>query len=146
MLEARLKIAKKLLNPNDSVLIVAIDELEYHHLACLLEQIFPESEKRIQMVSCLTNSRGVARENGFARVDEFLFIVQFGSSSVNRLQLSNEWRVNMNANDKRISHLRWSMLIRSGSHFLRSDSENQFYPVYITNYKSMASLKKSISN
>lgn len=133
MIEARLKIAKKLLNPNDSVLIVAIDELEYHHLACLLEQIFPESEKRIQMVSCLTNSRGVARENGFARVDEFLFIVQFGSSSVNRLQLSNEWRVNMNANDKRISHLRWSMLIRSGSHFLRSDSENQFYPVFITN-------------
>lgn len=32
MMEARLKIAKKLLNPNDSVLIVTIDELEYHHL------------------------------------------------------------------------------------------------------------------
>ena len=133
MLEARLKVAKKLLNPKDSVLIVAIDELEYHHLACLLEQLFPESEKRIQMVSCLTNSRGVARENGFARVDEFLYIVQFGNSGVNRLQLSNEWRVNMNVKDKRISHLRWSMLIRSGSHFLRSDSPNQFYPIFITN-------------
>jgi len=40
MIEARLKIAKKLLNPEDSVLIVTIDELEYHHLGCLLEQMF----------------------------------------------------------------------------------------------------------
>lgn len=49
MMEARLKIAKKLLNPNDSVLIVTIDELEYHHLGCLLEQMFPEA--RIQMIT-----------------------------------------------------------------------------------------------
>lgn len=131
MLEVRLKVAKKLLNPYDSVLIVTIDELEYLHLGCLLEQLFPEA--RIQMVSCLTNSRGVARENGLARVDEFIFIVQIGASRVNRLELSNEWRVNMNEKDKRIAHLRWSMLIRSGSHYLRADSENQFYPIYITN-------------
>lgn len=131
MIEARLKIAKKLLNPEDSVLIVTIDELEYHHLGCLLEQMFPEA--RIQMVSCLTNSRGVARENGFARVDEYIFIVQIGASGVFRQSLSNEWRVNMNAKDQRISHLRWSMLIRSGSHFLRADSVNQFYPIFVTN-------------
>lgn len=130
MIEARLKIAKKLLNPKDSVLIVTIDELEYHHLGCLLEQMFPEA--RIQMVSCLTNSRGVARENGFARVDEYIFIVQIGTSGVLRQTLSNEWRVNMNDKDQRISHLRWSMLIRSGSHFLRTDSVNQFYPVFVT--------------
>lgn len=40
MMEKRLKIAKKLLNPKDSVMIVTIDEKEYLHLGCLLEEIF----------------------------------------------------------------------------------------------------------
>ena len=130
MMQKRLKIAKKLLNPKDSVLIVTIDEKEYLHLGCLLEEMFPGA--RMQMISALTNSRGVARENGFARVDEYIFVVQLGDSSVCRLPLSDEWRVNVNE-DKRVTHLRWSMLIRSGSHFLRSDSVNQFYPVFVTN-------------
>ena len=41
MMEKRLKLAKKLLNPKDSVLIVTIDEKEYLHLGCLLEELFP---------------------------------------------------------------------------------------------------------
>ena len=36
-MQKRLKIAKRLLNPNDSVLIVTIDEKEYLHLGCLFE-------------------------------------------------------------------------------------------------------------
>lgn len=43
-MQKRLKLAKKLLNPKDSVLIVTIDEKEYLHLGCLLEEMFPESE------------------------------------------------------------------------------------------------------
>lgn len=131
MMEKRLKLAKKLLNPADSVLIVTIDEKEYLHLGCLLEELIPEA--RMQMISTLTNSRGVARENGFARVDEYIFVVQLGDSKVNRLPLGDEWRVNIKKEDKRVTHLRWSMLIRSGSHFLRQDSVNQFYPIYVYN-------------
>ena len=131
MMEKRLKLAKKLLNPQDSVLLVTIDEKEYLHLGCLLEEMFPDA--RIQMISTLTNSRGVARDNGFARVDEYIFVIQFGSSKVNRLPLSDEWRVNVNENDTRVTHLRWSMLIRSGSNYLRKDSVNQFYPIFVFN-------------
>jgi len=131
MMQRRLQLAKKLLNPKDSVLIVTIDEKEYLHLGCLLEESFPGA--RMQMISTLTNSRGVARENGFARVDEYIFVVQIGESTVNRLPLSDEWRVNVKK-DKRVTQLRWSMLIRSGSHFLKSDSVNQFYPIFV--YKS----------
>ena len=47
-MERRLLLAKELLNPDDSVLIVTIDEKEYLRLGLLLEQIFPES--RLQMV------------------------------------------------------------------------------------------------
>ena len=42
MMERRLKIAKELLNPADSVLIVTIDEKDYLRLGLLLEQVFPE--------------------------------------------------------------------------------------------------------
>jgi adenine-specific DNA-methyltransferase len=128
MMEKRLKLAKELLNPQDSVLICAIDEKEYLHLGCLLEELFPDAN--MQMISTVTNSRGVARGNGFARTDEYLFILQIGASSVSRLPLSDEWRVNVKK-DNRVTHLRWSMLIRSGSHFLRADSVNQFYPVFV---------------
>lgn len=49
MMQKRLELAKLLLNPKDSVLIVTIDEKEYLHLGCLLEEMF--SEANIQMIS-----------------------------------------------------------------------------------------------
>ena len=72
MMQKRLKLAKKLLNPSDSVLIVTIDEKEYLHLGCLLEEMF--SEAKMQMVSSVINPKGSARD-GFSRSDEYLFMV-----------------------------------------------------------------------
>lgn len=128
MMQKRLKLAKKLLNPNDSVLIVTIDEKEYLHLGCLLEEMFPEA--RLQMVSSVINPAGVSRGSDFARTDEYIFIVQFGCSSIVRLPLGDEWR--LNAEDKRTTKMLWSMLIRTGTHTQREDSPNQFYPIFVT--------------
>lgn len=44
MMQKRLKIAKKLLNPENSVLIITIDEKEYLHLGCLIEELFQKLE------------------------------------------------------------------------------------------------------
>ena len=65
-MEKRLKLAKRLLNPKDSVLIVTIDEKEYLHLGCLLEEMFPEAH--IQMVSIVINPNGVARDHEMYRL------------------------------------------------------------------------------
>ena len=43
MMERRLRIARELLNPVSSVLVVTIDEKEVHRLALLLEQLFPDA-------------------------------------------------------------------------------------------------------
>lgn len=56
MMERRLKLAKRLLNPKDSVLIVTIDEKEYLRLGLLLEQTFPSA--RIQMITAVINPSG----------------------------------------------------------------------------------------
>ena len=70
-MEGRLKLAKELLNPDDSVLIVTIEEKEYLRLGLLLEQTFGGA--RIQMVSVTISPRGTSREAEFSRVDGFLF-------------------------------------------------------------------------
>lgn len=127
-MEKRLKLAKKLLNPEDSVLIITIDEKEYLHLGCLLEEIF--SDASIQMVSSVINPKGAARHQQFARTDEYILFVQFGTSSPQPLPLTSEWKI---SEDKRASRLRWKELLRSGSNTARSDSPNQFYPVFIYN-------------
>lgn len=128
MMEKRLKLAKKLLNPQESVLIVTIDEKEYLHLGCLLEELFPSA--KMQMISSVISFKGSARKQQFTRLDEYIFILEFGDASVQRLPLSDEWR--MNPDDMRATHLTWKYLIRSGSAGLRERSPGNFYPVFFT--------------
>src|SRR5205823_3307522 len=58
-MDRRLRLSKELLNPDDSVLIVTIDEKEYLRLGLLLEQIFPTAT--IQMVSSVIKPGGTSR-------------------------------------------------------------------------------------
>ena len=80
MMERRLKVAAQLLNPSNSVLIVAIDDKEYARLALLLEQVFPEA--RQEMITTVINPRGKYRQGEFARCEEYLFFLAFGSAKV----------------------------------------------------------------
>lgn len=131
MMEKRLKLAKRLLNPYDSVLIVTIDEKEYLHLGCLIEELF--SEGNIQMVSSAINGKGVARNSEFARVNEYIFIVRLGTASVEALSLPDEWMGNVKTTTT--NQVRWGSLMRSGSGSLRTDSPGCFYPIYISKDK-----------
>lgn len=124
MMEKRLKIAKKLLNPKDSVLIVTIDEKEYLHLGCLLEEMFPEAE--IQMISSVINPKGSARSGRFSRVDEYIFFAFLGKSEVfpcesDMLRAMNE--------DKR--SVRWAGLMRNGEGSTRARIPSLFYPIFL---------------
>lgn len=129
MMKKRLLLAKKLLNPKDSVLIVTIDEKEYLRLGCLLEELFPEA--RIQMVSNVINSAGVTRGDEFSRSNEYLFFVKVGTSSPCRLPLDDEWRGNMKSQKK--NKLVWNQLMRAGTNARREDRPKLFYPLFISN-------------
>lgn len=124
MMEKRLKLAKKLLNPEDSVLIVTIDEKEYLHLGCLLEEIFSEAE--VQMVSSVINPKGSARTGRFSRVDEYLFFVFLGKSEVYPCESDMLREVN---EDKR--SVRWAGLMRNGEGSTRGRIPSLFYPIFI---------------
>lgn len=141
MMRKRLKIAKKLLNPADSVLIVTIDEKEYLHLGCLLEELF--SEARIQMVSSVINPKGQSRDGMFGRTDEYLFYVYFGSASIQRLPLLEEWRTGKSTTT---SDIRWQYLRRPGKtgRVFRKDSPGCFYPIFINKNLSIHSIGDAI--
>jgi adenine-specific DNA-methyltransferase len=128
MMERRLIVAKELLKPADSVLIVTIDEKEYLRLGLLLEQTFPDA--RIQMVSTVINPKGAARSSAFGRTDEYVYFAMFGAAAPRPLTLDTEWKI---VKDRRAEGLRWADLLRSGAGPLRSDSPNQFYPIFIFN-------------
>ena len=130
-MQRRLQLAKKLLNPANSVLIVTIDEKEYLHLGCLMEEMF--SEANMQMISSAINGKGVARNSEFARVNEYVYIVRFGECGVNPLPLPDEWIGNVKTSTTK--QVRWGSLMRSGSGALRSDSPGCFYPIFISKDK-----------
>ena len=77
-MERRLQLARHLLKPDASVLIVTIDEKEYLRLGLLLEQIFPTA--RLQMISTNVNPAAASRAGAFGRSDEYIFFVMQGAS------------------------------------------------------------------
>ncbi|MCV7636787.1 DNA methyltransferase [Micrococcus luteus] len=123
-MERRLQVARELLNPEDSVLIVTIDEKEYLRLGMLLEQTFPEAY--IQMVSSVISPQGSARPGGFARVEEYIFFVRLGSAAIT---LSGD---DMLVEESKVVLAPvWFSMIRSGTGARRQDSKNLFYPIFV---------------
>ena len=127
MMQKRLKMAKKLLNPQDSVLIVTIDEKEYLHLGCLLEEMFPEA--RMQMVSSVIKAGGVSRGSEFNRTNEYIFFLYMGSAAPAAIALSNDWLGGVKNTTK--NDIRWRELRRTSSHSLRSERPHSFFPIFV---------------
>lgn len=126
-MERRLLLAKELLNPADSVLVVTIDEKEYLRLGLLLEQLFPDS--RIQMVSDQVNPANVARKGGFGRSDEYIFFVMFGECVPQRVVLGDDW---VSTRGRTFTgSVRWDLLRRSGTNARRADRPKLFYPILV---------------
>ena len=125
-MERRLKLAKELLNPADSVLIVLIDEREYLRLGLVLEQTFPEAQ--IQMVSIAISPSGGDRGRAFRRSDEYAFFVSLGRAGPEGQVLGPEWQ---GGKADSTQSLRWNGLMRSGTGASRGDRPGMFYPVFL---------------
>lgn len=126
-MKKRLELAKKLLNPADSVLIVTIDEKEYLHLGCLLEEMFPEA--RMQMISTVINPKGNRRDNEFSRCEEYIFFLYLGNAAIvsNGTDMLRNDDTSESEEDKSI---RLRALLRGASnHGKRNDRPNLFYPL-----------------
>lgn len=126
-MERRLELAKKLLNPADSVLVVTIDENEVHHLGVLLEQIFPEAVR--QMVTIAINGKGVAQAGKLSRVEEYAFFVFIGAAQASPV-LDNLYNEAAEADVQAVEDP-WSSLLRRGTAAARSDRTGMFFPFFV---------------
>ena len=126
-MQRRLEVARDLLNPEDSVLIVTIDEKEYLRLGLLLEQVFPGA--RIQMVAAQITPQGNPRNRQFYRTDEYIFFVGIGTAAPVALALDGAWR--SGSGDPPTKNINWPSLLRTGSGRRRRDRPSMFYPIYV---------------
>lgn len=123
MMQTRLLKAKKILNPNDSVLMITIDDNELCTLKLLLEELFPECQ--MQIVDMVINPKGKARVGRLSQVDEYLIIVYIGNAKT--------------IPDKSLiegQEIRWPYLRRSDVESARGTTKGgiqQFYPIYVDN-------------
>jgi len=130
-MQRRLKLAKKLLCPKDGVLIVTIDEKEFLHLGCLLEEMFPEAY--IQMVTIVINPKGSTRGR-FSRVEEYAFYVFMPDAYVSG---ASDPMLGEMVEQTEGNQPRWKGLLRSGMGSRREDSPNLFYPILIDQEKGL---------
>ncbi|GAB3847848.1 hypothetical protein GCM10028800_15190 [Nesterenkonia populi] len=128
MMERRLKLAKELLNPEDSVLIVTIDEKEYLRLGLLLEQLFPHGQ--IEMITSVISAKGVARFGQFSRVEEYIYTVRLGSQEV-ELSESNMLDETRSASAQVGKPVSWLGLRRREPSARRGARPKQFYPIFV---------------
>lgn len=117
-MEKRLRLAKRMLNADDSVLLVTIDDNEVCTLGLLLDQLFPHCER--QMVSITISPRGKSRDRRLSQVDEYLFVVYVGAAGVADL-----------GGDGSDTEVRWRDLRRNEVESARATRPNQFYPIYV---------------
>lgn len=127
-MEKRLLLARELLNPADSVLIVTIDEKEYLRLGLLLEQIFPEGA--MEMVTSVISAKGVARFGQFSRVEEYIYTVRFGVQEVGFSE-SNMLDDSRSASAQVGEPISWLGLRRREPTARRGARPRQFYPIYV---------------
>lgn len=120
-MQKRLKIAKKLLNPADSILIVTIDEKEYLHIGCLLEEMFPHAN--IQMITTLTARSGAARFNSFSRTNEFIYFVMIGNYQITPIENAEY--------SQEGESIHWRSFRRGNPANIRTSRPSQFYPLYV---------------
>jgi adenine-specific DNA-methyltransferase len=119
MMSARLQLAKKLLKDN-GVLVCAIDDNEFYHLGCLLEEIFSGWE--IHCVTIVHNPRGIQGDN-FSYTHEYAyFVFKKGLKVIGPRKLKED-------------EIYWSNLRNWGGESLRTDARNCFYPIFIKSNK-----------
>ena len=120
-MEKRLRLAKRLLNPSDSTLIVAIDDNEIFTLGLLLDDVFKGCDR--QIVSVTINPKGKARDGRLSQVDEYLIVVYIGEAKAQELSI-----------ERSEVEVRWPYLRRSDVESARGTKKGgvrQFYPIYV---------------
>lgn len=126
MMRERLVIAKNILKPDSSVLLITIDDHEVHALSLLIEELFPESH--VQTIIDVVNPSG-KNGIGFSIVHEYIIAVMIGTMRPSKA--SNDMLHSKDGDYNAGKALAWEPLIRRGSKYSPSNKPGLFYPIIV---------------
>lgn len=120
LIENRLSVSLSLIK-NDSVIIIAIDEVEQTRLGELLKTVFPEKE--LTAVTIIHNPSG-QQGNNFSFTNEFAYFIYNDLKNVIGKEIRDEDGADIR-----------TFRDNSGNNNLRSDAANCFYPILVKDSK-----------
>lgn len=124
-MERRLLLAKELLNPENSVLILTIDENEFSNIDLLLKQTFPTS--KVQMVTSVVTQPKYSNNGMLGHNNEYVFIVYIGNM---KAQYSNyDLFTTFPGEEVKKQEVKYDTLMMSKV-ALRQDAKSLFYPIF----------------
>ncbi|TCV82690.1 site-specific DNA-methyltransferase [Sulfurirhabdus autotrophica] len=130
-MEKRISLCMRLLK-STGILVITIDDYEFHHLRCLLES--PQFGEIVDLgIACIRNNPGGrATQNGMAVNHEYaLFMGRSGEASIGRLPRTAEQLSRYNLGDNE-GPFEWVNFRKHGADSEREDRPKQFYPIYVS--------------
>jgi adenine-specific DNA-methyltransferase len=137
----RLRLAKGLL-PDHGIIVVAIDDYEYHTLRLFMDELFGE-DNRLGSIVVVHNPRGRNDDKHFATMHEYLLVYAKNSvfAQVGHFELTDDDIDQYNKNDD-ISAYNETSFMRTGNNSNRETRPNLFYPIYYYPKTNKLSLDK----
>jgi adenine-specific DNA-methyltransferase len=127
---SRILLAKSLL-ASTGIICVTIDDVEYHHLLYLLEQLFG-SDNHLGTAAIRNNPQGRSTLRGFRVTHEYATF--FGRSedvsTVGRLERSEAKSARWDQKDQEGKAFLWENFRKTGMASTREERPKQFYPLY----------------
>ena len=123
MMENRARIARNLLAQN-GLFVCSIDNYEVHNLRHLLDNIFT-NENMISLIAVVHNPGGRSDDKYYATSHEYFLVY-----AKNILYAKTHDLPKDNSNNQVRKREKLVPFMRTGSHSLRGDRPNLFYPIY----------------
>jgi adenine specific DNA methylase Mod len=123
----RLSIGREFLKKG-GVICIAVDDNEYHHLAKLVEDYFPEN---LGVVVVRSNPAGRSTPKGFSLKHEYaVFLARTEHAFVGRLKRTQEQEDRYGEEDELGKKFEWVNFRKHGG--LRTEARKMFYPVFVS--------------
>ncbi|MFC2006554.1 site-specific DNA-methyltransferase [Chloroflexota bacterium] len=128
-MSSRLKLARNLL-ADDGIIIVAIDDYEYHTLRALMDELYNEN-RRLGTIVVVHNPRGRNDDKFFATMHEYMLVYGRNTdhTTIQRFDYKEEELDEFNKADE-ISAYTETTFMRTGNNSDRDTRPNLYYPIY----------------
>lgn len=142
MMYPRLKLLHKLL-AEDGAIFISLDENETHHLRCIMNEIFGESNF-VAQITLLCNPKGRSQDKYFSTNHEYITIYSKSKLSKESFSItkdedliSKEYKLKDKKGNYRLLELR-----NTHREFNRQNRPNLYYPIYANSETGSVSLEK----